>query len=67
MELALIMQIAAYTGNRPSAIINLRHRDIRITLIRLGETSQTKLNIEIAFKGTKKSKKGQNTPCVSLM
>ena len=32
VQLALLLQLAAYSGNRPSALLELRYRDIEVAL-----------------------------------
>ena len=54
VQLALIMQLAGITGNRPAALLGVCYNDIKITLLpdpKEGELPRRL--IEIAFKNTK--------------
>ena len=54
VQLALILQLAGITGNRPGALLSLRYEHIKITLLRdpCG-SEQPRLLIELTFKNTK--------------
>ena len=54
VQLALIMQLAGITGNRPRALLGIRYRDIHVTLLPdpNGGKRPRRL-IEIEFKFTK--------------
>ena len=58
IELALFMQLAGYTGNRPKAILNLKYKDIRVSLLQVLGLETPRLFIEPTFRMTKVSKAG---------
>lgn len=54
VQLALIMQLAGITGNRPSALLAVRYRHIKVTLLPDPEGGeQPRVLIEIVFHHTK--------------
>lgn len=54
VQLALIMQLAGITGNRPSALLAVRYQHIKVTLLPDPEGGeQTRVLIEIVFHHTK--------------
>ena len=54
VQLALIMQLAGITGNRPSALLAVRYRDIQVTLLEDPDGGeQPRVLIEIVFNHTK--------------
>lgn len=54
VQLALIMQLAGITGNRPAALLGVCYKDIKITLLPDSNGGELpRLLIEIAFKNTK--------------
>ena len=54
VQLALIMQLAGITENRPAALLGVCYKDVKITLLAdLGGGELPRRLIEIAFKNTK--------------
>ncbi|KAL8626100.1 hypothetical protein Q9189_008220 [Teloschistes chrysophthalmus] len=54
VQLALVMQLAGITGNRPSALLSVRYQHIRVTLLEdPGGGEQPRVLIEIVFHHTK--------------
>ena len=54
IELALIIQLAGFTGNRPKALLELRYGDIKVTLLRDPDGGRRPRRlIEITFNHTK--------------
>ena len=54
VQLALILQLAGITGNRPGALLSLRYENLKITLLRDPAGSEwPRLLIELTFKNTK--------------
>jgi len=54
VQLALIMQLAGITGNRPSALLAVRYRNIKVTLLEdPAGGEQPRVLIEIMFNHTK--------------
>ena len=54
VQLALIMQLAGITGNRPGALPSLRYEHLKVTLLRDPAGSEwPRLLIELTFKNTK--------------
>lgn len=54
VQLALLMQLAGITGNRPSALLGVRYNDVKITLLPDPQGGKfPRRLIEIAFKNTK--------------
>ena len=54
VQLALIMQLAGITGNRPSALLALRYQHIKVTLLPDPKSvEQPRVLIEIVFRHTK--------------
>ena len=54
VQLALVAQLAGITGNRPGALLALRYRDLKVTLLRDLENNQKpKLLLEITFRVSK--------------
>ena len=62
VQLALLMQLASITGNRPSALLGVRYNNIKITLLPdpQGEKFPWRL-IRIVFKNTKRYLKEKET------
>jgi len=66
VQLALIMQLAGITGNRPSALLAVRYQHIKVTLLPDPEGGeQTRVLIEIVFHHTK-GYLGEKDACVLL-
>ncbi|MCJ1343078.1 hypothetical protein MMC31_001269 [Peltigera leucophlebia] len=67
VQLALLMQLAGITGNRPGALLGVRYSDVKITLLPdpQGGDFPRRL-IEIAFKNTKGYLGEKETFCISL-
>ncbi|KAJ5239886.1 hypothetical protein N7468_004505 [Penicillium chermesinum] len=53
IELALFLQFAGLTTNRPQAILNLRHRHIQVSLLRDPQGGPHRIIIEFTFGFTK--------------
>ena len=54
VQLALVAQLAGITGNRLGALLALRYRDLKVTLLRDPEDSQKpKLLLEFTFRVSK--------------
>jgi hypothetical protein len=54
VQLALILQLAGITGNRPEALLSLRYKHVKITLLRDPYGSEwPKPIIELTFEKTK--------------
>lgn len=54
VQLALILQLAGITGNRPGALLALRYENLKITLLRDPAGSEwPRMLIEFTFKHTK--------------
>ncbi|KAL9582090.1 MAG: hypothetical protein Q9212_003502 [Teloschistes hypoglaucus] len=54
VQLALVMQLAGITGNRPSALLSVRYQHIKVTLLENpGGGEQPRVLIEIVFHHTK--------------
>ena len=54
VQLALILQLAGITGNRPGALLSLRYEHLKVTLLRDPAGSEwPRLLIELTFKNTK--------------
>ncbi|KAL8818268.1 MAG: hypothetical protein Q9223_003059, partial [Gallowayella weberi] len=54
VQLALVMQLAGITGNRPSALLSVRYQHIKVTLLEdPGGGEQPRVLIEIVFHHTK--------------
>ena len=54
VQLALIIQLAGITGNRPQALLSLRYEHLKVTLLRdPGGSEWPRLLIELTFKHTK--------------
>ncbi len=67
VQLALIMQLAGITGNRPSALLAVRYEHIKVTLLADPDGGeQPRVLIEIVFKHTK-GYLGEKDAWVSLL
>jgi len=54
VQLALVMQLAGITGNRPSALLAVRYQNIKVTLLKDPDGGeQPRMLIEIVFHHTK--------------
>ena len=54
VQLALIMQLAGITGNRPSALLAVCYRDVKVTLLRDPQGGdQPRVLVEIVYNHTK--------------
>lgn len=53
IELALFLQLAGLTTNRPQAILNLRYRHIQVSLLRDPQGGPHRIVIEFTFEFTK--------------
>jgi len=54
VQLALILQLAGISGNRPGALLSLRYENLKVTLLRDPAGSEwPRLLIELTFKNTK--------------
>lgn len=53
IELALFLQLAGLTTNRPQAILNLRYRHIQVSLLRDPQGGPHRIIIEFIFEFTK--------------
>ena len=54
VQLALILQLAGITGNRPGALLGLRYENLKVTLLRDPAGSEwPRMLIEFTFKNTK--------------
>jgi hypothetical protein len=53
IELALFLQLAGLTTNRPQAILNLRYRHIQVSLLRDPQGGPHRIIIEFTFEFTK--------------
>ena len=53
MQLILFCQLAGITGNRPEALVQLRYRHLRLTLIRDRNNPRPRLFIELTAEFTK--------------
>lgn len=53
IQLILFCQLAGYTGNRPTALLELRYRDLELTLVRDPENGRPRLVIEFTTEFTK--------------
>lgn len=54
IQLALFCQLAGFSGNRPSALLNLRYRDIVVTLLRDPNGGPHRILVEFTCEFTKK-------------
>ena len=66
MQLLLFCQLAAITANRPGALLGLRYRDLRLTLIRDPEGGRPRLFIFLTPEFTKRFL-GKKAPWVSMI
>ncbi|KAL9632752.1 MAG: hypothetical protein Q9164_005125, partial [Protoblastenia rupestris] len=55
-ELAFAIQLMSYTGNLPSAVLSIKYRDIKMSLLRVPGVEHPRLLLEFKFPGFKKSK-----------
>ena len=53
IQLILFCQLAGITGNRPEALVQLRYRHLKLTLIRDHNNPRTRLFIELTAEFTK--------------
>lgn len=53
IELGLFLQLAGLTANRPQAVLNLRYRHIRVSLLRDPQGGPHRIVIEFTFEFTK--------------
>lgn len=53
VELGLFLQLAGLTANRPQAVLNLRYRHIRVSLLRDPQGGPPRIVIEFTFEFTK--------------
>lgn len=53
IELCLFLQLAGLNANRPQAMLNLRYRHIRVSLLRDPQGGPHRIMIEFKFKYTK--------------
>ena len=54
VQLALIVQLAGITGNRPGALLSLRYENLRVTLLRDPAGSEwPRVLVEFTFKNSK--------------
>lgn len=53
IQLALFCQLAGFSGNRPQALLNLRYRDIVVTLLRDPNGGPHRILIEFICEFTK--------------
>jgi hypothetical protein len=53
IQLILFCQLAGITGNRPEALVQLRYRHLKLTLIRDHNNSRPRLFIELTAEFTK--------------
>ena len=51
IELALILQLAGITGNRPTALLGLQYKDINVTLLQVN--GNIRVLVEFKFVNTK--------------
>jgi hypothetical protein len=64
VQLALIAQLDGITGNRPSALLALKYRNVKVTLLRdPSGASRPKVLLEVTFRVTK-SYQGSKEPYV---
>jgi len=62
-EMALLMQLAGITGNRPGALLALRYEQVKVTLLRdPAGGPKPRVIIEITFQETKGKKLGTKDP-----
>lgn len=66
MQLLLFCQLAAITANRPGALLGLRYRDLRLTLIRDPEGGRPRLFVFLKPEFTKRFL-GKKAPWVSIL
>ena len=55
------MQLASYTGNRPSAVLGIKYKDIVVSLMRHKGDDRPRLIVETTYKETK-SYNGKGEP-----
>jgi hypothetical protein len=53
IQLLLFCQLAAITGSRPEALLNIRYRDLRLRLVRDPESNTPRLFIDLTLSSTK--------------
>ena len=53
VQLVLFCQLAGITGNRPEALVNLRYRHLKLTLIRDPDGGRPRLFVELTPEFTK--------------
>lgn len=53
IQLTLFCQLAGFSGNRPQALLNLRYRDILVTLLRDPNSGPHRILIEFTCEFTK--------------
>jgi hypothetical protein len=53
IQLPLFCQLAAITGSRPEALLNIRYRDLRLRLVRDPEPNRPRLFIDLTLSSTK--------------
>jgi hypothetical protein len=54
IELLLFCQLAAITGSRPEALLDIRYRDLRLRLVRDPERDYPRLFMDLQLSSTKR-------------